>query len=513
MSLRPQDGFQTIALSTPADIAILGGSAGGGKSWLLEVEAVRHHENPNFGATIFRRTTTQIKAQGGLWDTSKKIYNLLSATPRESSLEWVFPAGGRVKFAHLEYEKDAYNYQGSQIPYIGFDELTHFSEWVFWYMFSRNRTDCGISPYMRATCNPDPNSWVAKLIEWWLDDDGYPIPERSGVLRYFTRDGENMVWGDTKQEVIDKAPHIFKDQALIDSGTDLLDMVKSFTFISGSIYDNKIFIKNDPGYLGVLLSLPEEEKARLLKGNWKVSLDGLMIADYAKVEQIFDNYPDQEKLPRKCITVDAARYGRDFCVMFVWRGWEVIHTVVIKKSDVHDLVRIIEGLRMKFAIQKDSVLIDSDGVGDGTVKVGKYVPFHGGHAAMKDQESRILENYENLITQCYFRFCYKRINTGQVRFTITNENCEVYDDGSLKGVRTTKIKVGGKIVDVKDLIKADFRAAKRVEGKNDGIKKIAMNSKEEKKIILGRSPDFADTGVMREYFELMPEAKGMRKIN
>src|SRR5688500_5491775 len=99
--LKPQPGFQVMALASPVDIAIIGGSAGGGKSWLLEVEPARHSNNGKFGGTIFRRTTTQIKAQGGLWDTSKTIYPYLRAEPRESSLEWIFKSGARIKFAHL----------------------------------------------------------------------------------------------------------------------------------------------------------------------------------------------------------------------------------------------------------------------------------------------------------------------------------------------------------------------------------------------------------------------------
>lgn len=524
--LKPQEGFQEMALSTPADIAIIGGSAGGGKSWLLEVEPLRHYKNPNFGATIFRRTTTQIKAQGGLWDTSKKIYYHVNGSPKESSLEWFFPSGAKVKFAHLEHEKDVYNYQGSQIPYIAFDELTHFTELMFWYMASRNRTDCGVKPYIRASCNPDPSSWVAKLIEWWIDQEtGYPIKERNGVLRYFTRDGDAIVWGNTKQEVIEQAPHIFQNEALLESGVDLEDMVKSFTFIAGNIYENKLFIKSDPGYLGTLLALQPEEKARLLDGNWKVSLDGLMIALYDKIERIYDNYPEQSLVAKKYITVDAARSGRDFAVIMVWKGWECIYLVVFKLSDAHDITNCIERLRMKFSVTKDNVVVDADGVGDGTVKLGGYVPFHGGASPIKEPEElaivngkavktkRTLINYKNLKTQCYYRLCQKRINPGQIRFSWNNETVEIYDSGSATPVHSTKIKVGGQFKDVRDLLKEDLRTVKRLETANEGVDKIQMQPKETQKNTLKRSPDFSDTAMIREFLELRGEKKGMHQTN
>lgn len=41
-------------------------------------------------------------------------------------------------------------------------------------MLSRNRSICGVKPYVRATCNPDVDSWVADFISWWIDQEtGY----------------------------------------------------------------------------------------------------------------------------------------------------------------------------------------------------------------------------------------------------------------------------------------------------------------------------------------------------
>jgi hypothetical protein len=500
-----------MVLRTPADIAVIGGSAGCGKTWLLEAEAARSTQNPRYGATIFRRTSPQIRSQGGLWDTSKEIYQPLGARPRETSLEWLFPAGSRIAFRHLEHEKNIFDYQGAQIPFIGFDELTHFTAEMFWYMVSRNRSNCGVKPYIRGTCNPDPNSWVAHIIEWWINEEGFPDPAKKGKLRYFTRIGEDMIWGDTKDEVIANAPHLLTDPAVKAGILKVHDLIKSFTFIGGSIYDNPLFIRQDPAYLGNLLSMKTEEKLRLLDGNWKISLDGLMIPEWNMIEQVFSNYPEQSDYATKYITCDAARFGRDFCVIFVWRGWEVIHIVVYKKSDVHDVKNKIEDLRRKFNVLRDNVIVDQDGVGGGTVKLGDYTPFNGGHPALIEMDTRIKEFYFNLKTQCYYRFAERRVNTGQIRFTVTNENCEIYDDSSITPYRTTKIKVGNKIEDIRDLIKQDLRVIRRSDIDTEGKKK--MISKDEQKQMLKRSPDFGDTAMMREYAELRPERKSMSRAN
>lgn len=254
--IEPQPGPQTEFLASTADIAIYGGAAGGGKSFALLLEPIRHYHNSKFGGVVFRRNTVQVRNEGGLWDESINIYLQLQGKPREAVLEWTFPSGARMKFAHIENEKTVYDWQGSQIPYIGFDELTHFTEMQFWYMLSRNRSMSGVPGYVRATCNPDADSWVRKLIDWWIGEDGYPIKERSGKIRWFIRQDDEIIWGDSREELIER----FGEE----------QMPKSFTFISASIQDNKILMQKDPAYLSNLHALSRVERLRLLGGNWNV---------------------------------------------------------------------------------------------------------------------------------------------------------------------------------------------------------------------------------------------------
>ncbi len=143
-----------------------------------------------------------------------------------------------------------------------FDELTHYSEKTFFYMLSRNRSTCGVKPYIRATCNPDADSWVAKFIEWWIDPEtGYPIPERCGKIRWFLRREETLYWADTRQELWDR----FNLKTESERAEP-----KSVSFISSVLQDNKILMEQDPGYMANLKALPLVEKERLLKGNWKI---------------------------------------------------------------------------------------------------------------------------------------------------------------------------------------------------------------------------------------------------
>lgn len=260
----PQPGPQEAFLSSPADIAIYGGSAGGGKTWALLMEPLRHIHNPGFGAVCFRRTTVQIRNEGGLWDESEKLYPPVDGDPASHVLTWKFPSGAAITFAHLEHDKTVQGWQGSQIPLICFDELTHFSAKQFWYLLSRNRSMCGVRPYIRATCNPDADSWVAEFISWWIDQStGLAIPERGGKLRWFVRIGDEIKWADNPSDL---AHYTQPDE----TGAEVPIPPKSVTFVPAKLTDNVALMRADPGYMASLMALPTVERERLLGGNWKI---------------------------------------------------------------------------------------------------------------------------------------------------------------------------------------------------------------------------------------------------
>ena len=266
--IRPQPGPQEEFLSSPADVVIYGGAAGGGKTYGMLLDALHYTRVRGFGAVFFRKNHNQIFSEGGLWDTSLDLYTgLPNAVPVLGRCQWKFldPRGrtiSRVSFKHIERDMDLGKWQGSQICGLYFDELTHFSEKTFFYMFSRNRSLCGVRPYTRASCNPDPDSWVAKFIEWWIDPKtGYAIPERSGVIRWFIRIEEVIHWADTREELWERFNLTTKTER---------DKPKSVTFIAASVYDNKLLLEKDPGYLANLEAMALVELERLLHGNWKI---------------------------------------------------------------------------------------------------------------------------------------------------------------------------------------------------------------------------------------------------
>jgi len=244
-------------LANPADIAIGGGAAGSGKSWALLYEPLRKVHIPRFGAMIFRRTYPQVTMEGGLWNESLAMYSRYIEGARHAELTWTFPAGSHISFGHMDSTDYQAKHKGAQIGLLEFDQLEDFSDEQFFFMLSRNRSTCGVPPKVRATCNPDPDSWLAKFLSWWIDQDtGYAIEERSGVLRWFVRLGDDLDWADSREELVAR------------NGPD--SMPKSVSFVPSTVYDNPALLKVNPQYLANLKALPYVEMERLLKGNWKV---------------------------------------------------------------------------------------------------------------------------------------------------------------------------------------------------------------------------------------------------
>jgi predicted phage terminase large subunit-like protein len=266
-TISAQPGPQTAFLRSEADICIYGGAAGGGKTVGLILEPLRHVSRvANFAAVFFRRTTPQITNPGALWDESLNFYPRLGGTPHLGVHEWRWPRASKIKFSHLQLETTVHDWQGAQITLICFDELTHFTAYQFFYMVSRNRSTCGVRPYIRATCNPDADSWVAEFLAWWIDQEtGFPLPERVGVLRYYIRVLDRIVWADRPEDLMQYMPRPEELPPGVDPPRPI-----SVTFIPAKVYDNPALLQVNPDYLAWLLSLPLLERERLLIGNWKI---------------------------------------------------------------------------------------------------------------------------------------------------------------------------------------------------------------------------------------------------
>lgn len=144
--------------------AFYGGAAGGGKSDALLMAALQFVDVPGYSAILFRRTYTDLALPGALMDRAREWLNGTEAHWHELDKTWSFPSGATLTFGYLEHEKDKYRYQSAEFQFIGFDELTQFTQSQYEFLFSRLRRLEGswVPLRMRSASNPGGigHDWV-----------------------------------------------------------------------------------------------------------------------------------------------------------------------------------------------------------------------------------------------------------------------------------------------------------------------------------------------------------------
>lgn len=157
---------QAEFLCLPQREALYGGAAGGGKSDALLMGALQYVDVPGYSALLLRRTFPQLSLPNSLIPRAKDWLANTGASWNEQRKAFLFPSGAVLQFGHLESEKDKYNYQSAELQYIGFDELTQFTETQYRYLFSRLRRLEGapVPLRMRGASNPggEGHGWVRR---------------------------------------------------------------------------------------------------------------------------------------------------------------------------------------------------------------------------------------------------------------------------------------------------------------------------------------------------------------
>lgn len=179
---RPNPGPQTRFLALASYEVAYGGSAGSGKSAALLMGALRFVDRPAYCALLLRRTFPELEKS--LIERSFQLYPKAFPGTRynEQKKVWLFPGGARVYFGHLERDADVHAYQSAEFQYLGFDELTSFTERQYTYMLSRARSATGIPIRIRGATNPggEGHDWVFK--RWVIlapSEGARPPPQHS----------------------------------------------------------------------------------------------------------------------------------------------------------------------------------------------------------------------------------------------------------------------------------------------------------------------------------------------
>jgi predicted phage terminase large subunit-like protein len=221
---------------------LYGGECGGGKSEALVAAPLRWIHHPDFRAILFRRTFPELEKS--LIDRSSKLYPYFKASYNSSKHYWIFPSGARIYFGHLEHDKDVFSHQSAEYQYLGWDELTQFTETQYRYLISRLRGPAEIPIRIRAGTNPEPN-WVMHRWAPWVD--------RSPDYRGIRVNSADVLW---------YLPDDQGGESIVPAGTP---GAMSRTFIrAGRINTPQV----TADYIHRLSTLDPVQRARLRDGDW-----------------------------------------------------------------------------------------------------------------------------------------------------------------------------------------------------------------------------------------------------
>ena len=263
-------------------------------------------------------------------------------------------------------------------------------------------------------------------------------------------------------------------------------------FKDGTLPENKQFIQAllsdnpdvSPHYRENLLSLDKASKERLLYGNWEYDDDPATLIAYDSIIDCFSNDFIQEG--ETYITCDVARFGSDSSVIGIWSGLRC-RMFQFKGLDVTEVAGKVREFAEVHGIPMSRVIADEDGVGGGVVDILKCKGFVNNSTALQNPIAPVKDakgnpkpdNFVNLKSQCYFKLA------------------EFINDG--------KVYIECNDIVMREKIIQELEQVKQHNMDKDG--KRAVLPKDKVKEIIGRSPDFSDTLMMRMYFELKPKRK------
>lgn len=332
---RPHDGCQLAMVQTNVDVCFAGGVLAAGKTFGAALSTAEPSLDSRWRGLVVKNNIDDLKRGGGVIDTfSKELYGSEAAMRNSDMPRLTFPNGAWIDFCHLadqSYRTIMRRFKSSQYDWIYFDELTEFGWDAFRALLTRNRGKSSYAGKCLATMNPERESWIRDLIDWYIGEDGFIDPDRDGVVRYFYvmgSDVKSVVWGDTKEEVY------MQCKAAIDRKLDKVfgygqgrdkwpNMIKSFTFYLGKMSENKEMLENNEGYIGTVAMSGGAESEKLLEGNWNVSSrdEEECVLKHDEAMRMFMSEPQRNG--DKWITVDLADSGTNNFIQWFWDGLHI----------------------------------------------------------------------------------------------------------------------------------------------------------------------------------------------
>lgn len=275
--VRPQEGKQLAVFKMIADnkvdFMLAGGSRGGGKSELLTMIPLLYCQDPGFRGVFLRREYGELMGANGIYEKSQSMYPLFKGKVNIAEKMWRFPSKANVRLRHLFHENDKESFRGQGYSFIGIDEIDQFSESSVQFLMTCLRSEANMNSFMVGTLNPS-SSWCLPLVEYYLDEQGYPDPDKFGHIRWFiVKDGQ-FIFGPSEEFFKENHPESVYI-TLPGQKEPMYVRPKRFTFCFFSVLDNPALCAANPAYISELQNLPDHERLTQLYGNWYAKPKGM----------------------------------------------------------------------------------------------------------------------------------------------------------------------------------------------------------------------------------------------
>ena len=468
----------------------------------LLMEALKDITNKRFNAVVLRAEKGDFK---GIIEKSNRLFSQFGTYNRsQNDMTWNFNNGGKLYLTYFSdpIEDFKKRFQGQEYSYIGIDEITHIPFEKFRYILTDNRNSAGIRNRFYGTCNPDPDSWVRKFIDWWIGEDGIPIEERDGVVRYCFMEGstpDTIYWGDTPEEVylqckgiIDKA---WKPELEKYGFSKITSSVKSVTFIKGKLEENIALITSDPNYIANLIQQDEEQRARDLEGNWNFKAAGDDLIKMEDMEAFFNNSFQTGDGIRRA-SCDVAFDGGDNLTMFLWVG-KHMEDVFVCRANGKETPQLVKMKLREWGVLEKNFVYDLNGIGQ--VFKGFFPDAIGFNnmgapiASMPAEKDAIRHMYSSLKSQCAYMLVQDFKNR---RMSVNPQLLDMKFSGN-----------GYEDVPLKQILMKERKAIRDAASE----KGFTIIKKETMKKYVGHSPDFIEGMLYMEAFSIKP-VKGKPKF-
>ena len=365
--LIPQEGFQEKVCTCEADVILIGGKKGGGKSFVALFRMLEYAQTPDVRMYAFRKYKDDV--ENTIWDASTRVFPGFG-TPTRSNFTWTFNSGATVAMTHIADAKEIKNrFRGVESVCIDIEELPeHTTENlnVLRELAGACRSTSGLKPVLIGTLNPvDEGHPLYQLLSWYINPDTHKvIEERSGVIRYLFFYGQNadeFVMGDSYEDVYnDPRCKAAIDKTMENTGVDYKSLITSFTFISGSYSENKILQATDKSYLSKLALGGASALVRDTEGLWTRIEDGECQLSHHDMDVLFTNSERRDGFMRA--SCDVALTG-DFLVIWAFDGHHICDMGIRRGGLSDDVVPFIENFLKKNGVRKENFTYDSNGLG------------------------------------------------------------------------------------------------------------------------------------------------------